>query len=62
MKKEEPSRPPFGIGSKRFLGIGFHPLLDPTGSLRKDKSKLGPGEYYPAQFPKFCQYKTNDST
>lgn len=60
--EQKSTRPPFGIGVRRFLGIGFHPSLDPTGAYSEKKIKLGPGEYFPAQLPKFCKYKNNGST
>lgn len=60
VQQERNVRPPFGVATKRFLGIGFHPGLDPNGVMR-EKTKLGPGEYFPMQFPKFCQYKDNGS-
>lgn len=55
------SAKPFGIGTKRFAGIGYHPSLDPSGAMRENKSKLGPGEYYPQQLVKQYKYKDNGS-
>lgn len=49
------TRAPFGIACKRFEGIGFHPGLDPTGCMMKNRSKLGPGDYDPE--PHQCAYK-----
>lgn len=54
MKTKQKSAP-FGIATKRFSPIGFHPDLDKTGSLKKDKAKLGPGQYNPKEYQ--CPYK-----
>lgn len=46
---------PFGVATKRFARIGFHPNLDVSGIYTKTSSKLGPGSYnlkYPG-----CQAK-----
>lgn len=41
---------PFGVQTKRFATIGFHPGLDPDGYMNAHKKKLGPGQYD----PKYC--------
>lgn len=41
---------PFGIQTKRFATIGFHPGLDPSGYMNAHKKKLAPGQYD----PKYC--------
>lgn len=46
---------PFGIATKRFNKIGFHPDLDTTGSMRKTINCIGPGQYNPEKFE--CAYK-----
>lgn len=45
----------FGVTTKRFNNIGFHPDLDPTGCMRKNRVCLGPGQYNPEKFE--CMYK-----
>lgn len=35
---------PFGVCSNRFASIGYHPGLDPSGTLRKTGG-VGPGHY-----------------
>lgn len=49
------TKAPFGVTSTRFTSIGFHPDLDTDGSLCKNKSTLGPGQYDPEKFE--CSYK-----
>ncbi|XP_031352458.1 lymphocyte expansion molecule-like [Photinus pyralis] len=39
------TRAPFGVASKRFESIGFHPGLDPLGTMSKNRSNVGPGDY-----------------
>nr|XP_022910462.1 lymphocyte expansion molecule-like [Onthophagus taurus] len=51
------TRAPFGVQTKRFAAIGFHPGLDPTGSLSAYKQKLAPCDYNPVK-TKECAYKT----
>lgn len=46
---------PFGVATKRFNKIGFHPDLDKTGSMRKTINLIGPGHYNPEKFE--CVYK-----
>lgn len=46
---------PFGLNSRRFSAIGFHPDLDSGGNMSKNKSALGPGQYNPENFE--CAYK-----
>ncbi|KRT79409.1 hypothetical protein AMK59_8469 [Oryctes borbonicus] len=46
---------PFGVQTKRFAPIGYHPKLDSTGLLRAHKTKLSPCDYYPKEYE--CQYK-----
>lgn len=40
----ENNRAAFGVAMKRFAKIGFHPNLDPSGSM-KTPTPLGPGQY-----------------
>ncbi|XP_030759573.1 lymphocyte expansion molecule-like [Sitophilus oryzae] len=40
---------PFGIATKRFTKIGFHPELDVSGAMKKEITKTGPGSYNPKQ-------------
>ncbi|KAF2893014.1 hypothetical protein ILUMI_13154 [Ignelater luminosus] len=49
------TKAPFGVATKRFEGMGFHPNLDTTGCMQKTKLKLGPGYYNPERFE--CPYK-----
>lgn len=53
MQKSKPAA--FGIQTKRFSPIGFHPKLDPSGSLRAYKNKLSPCDYFPKDHQ--CAYK-----
>lgn len=46
---------PFGISCKRFNKVGYHPGLDPTGSLRKGPGEVGPAHYDPVLYE--CAYK-----
>ncbi|XP_023312944.1 uncharacterized protein LOC111693037, partial [Anoplophora glabripennis] len=41
------SNAPFGVATKRFNKIGFHPELDVTGAMKKEITKAGPGSYNP---------------
>ncbi|CAH2004256.1 unnamed protein product [Acanthoscelides obtectus] len=38
---------PFGIATKRFVKVGFHPSLDKSGAMKKLITKVGPGSYNP---------------
>ncbi|XP_076254015.1 ciliary microtubule-associated protein 2 [Rhynchophorus ferrugineus] len=38
---------PFGVATKRFARVGFHPELDVSGSMKKQITKVGPGSYEP---------------
>ncbi|CAH1155493.1 unnamed protein product [Phaedon cochleariae] len=47
-----PDRPfetaaPFGVATKRFIKLGFHPELDVSGAMKKTITKVGPGSYNP---------------
>ncbi|XP_050311202.1 lymphocyte expansion molecule isoform X2 [Anthonomus grandis grandis] len=50
---------PFGVATKRFAKIGFHPSLDKSGAMTRESSKLGPGSYNPKQME--CKCKTGMS-
>ncbi|KAJ8921184.1 hypothetical protein NQ315_013656 [Exocentrus adspersus] len=40
---------PFGVATKRFTKIGFHPELDVSGAMKREITKVGPGSYNPKQ-------------
>ncbi|KAJ8964215.1 hypothetical protein NQ314_005044 [Rhamnusium bicolor] len=46
---------PFGVATKRFVKVGFHPELDISGAMKREITKVGPGGYEP-EFPK-CKSK-----
>lgn len=48
---------PFGVSTKRFATIGFHPGLDTTGAMR-NRGGLGPGQYNPKDLKCTCVYKS----
>lgn len=52
---KEVSRAPFGIATKRFANIGFHPLLDVSGTYKKDPTNLCPFSYNPKSSG--CKFK-----
>lgn len=54
-KKHFKTYAPFGMNTKRFCPIGFHPDLDKDGTLNKNKCTLGPGQYNPERFE--CLHK-----
>ncbi|CAG9770159.1 unnamed protein product [Ceutorhynchus assimilis] len=50
--KSHPDKPfktyaPFGIATKRFTDVGFHPNLDKSGALKREITKLGPASFHP---------------
>ncbi|KAK9754101.1 hypothetical protein QE152_g1596 [Popillia japonica] len=49
------SKAPFGVQTKRFVPIGYHPKLDKHGTMQAFKSKISPCEYYPEKYE--CAYK-----
>ncbi|KAJ8950772.1 hypothetical protein NQ318_011265, partial [Aromia moschata] len=49
------TKPPFGVATKRFAKVGFHPELDVSGSMKREITKAAPGTYNP-EFPK-CSSK-----
>nr|CAI5817707.1 unnamed protein product [Callosobruchus analis] len=52
---------PFGIATKRFMKVGFHPSLDKTGAMKKQITKVGPGSYSPRRptcSKNECSWKT----
>lgn len=55
IKKPFKTTAPFGVSTKRFCPIGFHPDLDKDGTLNKNKCTLGPGQYNPERFE--CLHK-----
>lgn len=49
-KKKMPDKPfltdaPFGVATKRFTKMGFHPELDKSGAMKRVITKLGPGSF-----------------
>ncbi|KAH1011885.1 hypothetical protein HUJ04_001158 [Dendroctonus ponderosae] len=38
---------PFGVSTKRFAKLGFHPELDKSGAMKREITKLGPGSFDP---------------
>lgn len=49
--KQFKSYAPFGVQTRRFANIGFHPELDAQGFYKKSCNDLGPGSYNP-KYPK----------
>lgn len=41
------SSAPFGVATKRFAKLGFHPELDKSGAMKREITKLGPGSFDP---------------
>lgn len=48
---------PFGVNTKRFNKIGFHPNLDVSGAMKKEITKTGPGSYNTKKYT--CTAKSN---
>lgn len=53
--KSFPTYAPFGVATKRFTKMGFHPELDKSGAMKRMITKLGPGSF-DAKRPD-CKYK-----
>ncbi|GJQ85920.1 hypothetical protein Trydic_g21771 [Trypoxylus dichotomus] len=50
---------PFGVQTKRFAPIGYHPKLDTEGLLTAYKNKVSPCDYDPKKYE--CQYQKLDN-
>lgn len=46
---------PFGVNTKRFNKIGFHPNLDVSGAMKKEITKTGPGSYNTKKVYMHCE-------
>lgn len=56
-EKEFETYAPFGVATKRFIKIGFHPELDISGAMKREITTAGPGAYNP-KFPT-CKHRNN---
>lgn len=46
---------PFGVATKKFTKIGFHPELDKSGAMKREITKVGPGSFNPRRHQ--CKFK-----